>query len=179
MRYSKNNEKFRKKMVCFFLAGAVAFAGGNWEWRFPMILTGNMKSYAAEVETDTAMKEIGIDIVRLVNEERARFGLPELIWDSEIAEAASVRAEEQKSAFSHIRPGGERFFTVFQQAEIKATIVGENLARGKRGTASTIMNAWMSSEGHRRNILNERFSRIGIGYAENGTDIYWCQLFAD
>ena len=144
-----------------------------------MILTGNLKSYAAELETSTAMEEVGTEIIRLVNEERSRFGLPKLIWDSELETAAKVRAEEQKSSFSHVRPDGSRFFTVFQQAGIRATMVGENLARGKKGTASMVMDAWMGSESHRRNILDKRFSRIGIGYAEDGTEIYWCQLFAN
>lgn len=40
------------------------------------------------------------------------------------------------------------------------------------------MKAWMNSEGHRANILNARFTKIGVGYYQNarGTN-YWTQLF--
>jgi uncharacterized protein YkwD len=54
---------------------------------------------------------------------------------------------------------------------------GENIAEGQN-SVDDVINTWMHSLGHRRNILNRSFSYIGVGYAEspNGTP-YWCVDF--
>ena len=53
---------------------------------------------------------------------------------------------------------------------------GENIAWGQR-TPEAVMKAWMNSSGHRANILNEKFTSIGVGcYEQNGV-LYWTQLF--
>ena len=54
---------------------------------------------------------------------------------------------------------------------------GENIAYGQR-TPEEVMNAWMNSQGHRENILNSRYTSIGVGcyQSSNGT-LYWTQLF--
>lgn len=58
------------------------------------------------------------------------------------------------------------------------TRVGENIAYGYP-TAKAVMRGWMGSEGHRRNILDKRFRKIGLGLARSadGTP-YWVQDFA-
>ncbi len=57
------------------------------------------------------------------------------------------------------------------------TMVGENIAAGQP-TARAVMKAWMGSPGHRRNILNKRYRKIGLGLARDadGTP-YWVQNF--
>lgn len=57
------------------------------------------------------------------------------------------------------------------------TMVGENIAAGQP-TAKAVMKAWMGSKGHRRNILNKRYRKIGLGLARDadGTP-YWVQNF--
>ena len=52
---------------------------------------------------------------------------------------------------------------------------GENIAYGYK-TAQSVMDGWMDSSGHRANILNASYSRIGVGYVSNGN--YWTQWFA-
>ena len=51
---------------------------------------------------------------------------------------------------------------------------GENIAMGQR-TPSEVVTAWMNSPGHRANILNSSFTRIGVGYVPAGN--YWTQMF--
>jgi uncharacterized protein YkwD len=53
---------------------------------------------------------------------------------------------------------------------------GENVAYGQR-TPQEVMRAWMTSPGHRRNILNSRYTQIGVGSVNNGRSIYWTQVF--
>jgi len=56
-------------------------------------------------------------------------------------------------------------------------IMGENIAMGYRDTDS-VVHDWMQSPGHRRNILNSKFSHAGFGFAKSpdGTP-YWCAQF--
>ena len=119
------------------------------------------------------------EIVKLVNEERARKGLGALVIDEAMMTAAETRAQEQKTLFSHTRPDGSQCFTVFAQYEIPANYRGENLASGTICPSSIVMDMWIASEGHYANIINERFTRIGVGYFESGNYGYWAQLFAN
>ncbi|MEX2112599.1 MAG: CAP domain-containing protein [Pirellulales bacterium] len=55
--------------------------------------------------------------------------------------------------------------------------VAENIAMGQNSSAEVI-NAWMNSSGHRANILNPGYTRIGVAaYVTPGGTIYWCQQF--
>lgn len=54
--------------------------------------------------------------------------------------------------------------------------VGENIAMGYP-TAEAVMDGWMNSDGHRKNILNSDFTKIGIGVYSSGGTLYWVQLF--
>ncbi|MBR5268178.1 MAG: hypothetical protein IKU20_08300 [Lachnospiraceae bacterium] len=119
------------------------------------------------------------EVVRLVNEERKRLGLNELVIDEAMMTAAETRAKEQKTLFSHTRPDGTKCFTVFDQFEIPANYRGENLASGGKCTPAFVMKMWIASEGHYANIKNEKFNRIGVGYFESGKYGYWAQLFAN
>ena len=56
-------------------------------------------------------------------------------------------------------------------------LVGENIAYGQ-SSPEAVMNAWMNSSGHRANILNADFDKIGVGVVRSGGRLYWVQLFA-
>lgn len=116
-------------------------------------------------------------VVKLVNEERAKAGLSALTLDTNLTAAANVRAKEIKQQFSHTRPDGSGFSTVLKEHDITFRGSGENIAWGQK-TPEQVMNDWMNSEGHRANILNKNFENIGIGYYqdENGIN-HWVQLF--
>lgn len=116
-------------------------------------------------------------VVKLVNEERAKAGLHALQIDTEVAAAATVRAKEIQTSFSHTRPDGRKFSSVLTDANIRFTGAGENIAWGQT-SPEKVMEAWMNSEGHRANILNAKFTKIGVGHLQNasGTN-YWVQLF--
>lgn len=116
-------------------------------------------------------------VVELVNEERAKAGLKPVTLQKNIYAAAQVRAQETEVSFSHTRPDGTKFTTALAQAGVTYRGAGENIAWGQR-TPEQVMNSWMNSAGHRANILNEKFTSIGVGYYQNaaGTN-YWTQLF--
>lgn len=116
-------------------------------------------------------------VVELVNKERAKAGLNALTLDTEIASAALIRAKETEKSFSHTRPDGRAFHTVLTDNGIKFNGAGENIAWGQR-SPEEVMNGWMNSDGHRANILNPKFTKIGVGHYQNSAGRnYWTQLF--
>lgn len=125
-----------------------------------------------DVEDDFAAQ-----VVKLVNKERTSRGLSSLKVDKNIKSAALVRAKETEVSFAHTRPNGSSFSTALKEQEVSFMGSGENIAWGQK-SPEDVMKAWMNSEGHRANILNPQFTKIGVGYYQNskGTN-YWTQLF--
>ena len=121
-------------------------------------------------QNGSTSSEKAAQVIAQVNQERAQYGLGSLREDSELTRAACVRAQEIVQKFSHTRPDGSSWSTVSSAAS------GENIAKGY-ATVEKVMAAWMSSQGHRENILRESFTRIGVcAYTVDGV-VYWVQLF--
>lgn len=116
-----------------------------------------------------------IEVIRLVNVERAREGLSPVELDPVLMEAAQIRALETRENFSHTRPNGKPCSTVLEDIGVDPYSYiryGENIASGF-STPESVMNGWMSSPGHRSNILTKAFTLVGIGH--DGSR--WVQLF--
>ena len=116
-------------------------------------------------------------VVALCNEQRAANGIGPLTEDAALDSRAQIRAGELITSFAHTRPDGSSCFTVI--GDVSWTTCGENIAAGYQ-TPQDVVNGWMNSEGHRANILNPAFTKIGVGYCtggEYGTN--WVQLFTD
>ncbi len=101
-------------------------------------------------------------VVERTNAQRARHGLPPLSVDQKLLSSARRHAAWMTNS---------RSLTHTTQP------VGENIAMGQRSSAEVI-NSWMNSSGHRANILNPGYTRIGVAaYVTPGGTIYWCQQF--
>lgn len=122
--------------------------------------------------------QIEEEVIALVNEERARRGLPALTYNSALANVARTKAEDMavNNYFSHNSPTYGSPFEMLQTFDIPFTAAGENIAKGQT-TAQEVMNAWMNSSGHAANILNSSFSEIGVGYVYNNGVPVWTQMF--
>ena len=129
-------------------------------------------------ETDTAAFNTAYEaeVLRLVNEERTRYGLSPLTQDLGAAEVAHLRAKEIVQSFSHTRPNGSSCFTAAKELGVSYRSAGENIAYGYP-TPEKVVEGWMNSEGHRKNILSSSFSKIGIGCYQNNGILYWSQFF--
>ncbi len=121
-------------------------------------------------------------VLALVNAARAEAGLEALILDEALCGAAQVRAAECLNSFAHDRPDGSAYKMAIIEAGIESAWTGENLARGHASPEQAV-ESWLKSEGHRANILNERYTRLGVGWEKNTAGRYkgytWVQLFAD
>ena len=125
--------------------------------------------------------------VELVNDYRKAYkidgvnrGLKPLEYDGDLTLAACIRAEEiaYSGEFSHTRPGGRPSQSVLDDIGYRYSFMGENLSR-RYETPQAAFEAWVDSPEHLRNIVEDDFTKIGIGYAV-GPDgvVYWVQLFA-
>ena len=110
------------------------------------------------------------EVVRQVNVERQKRGLTPLSVDPNLTAAANIRAKEITEKFSHTRPNGSRAVTVSNFA------YAENIARGQK-TPDKVMAAWLTSYGHRQNMLRASYGSIGVSCIRVGNIYYWVQLF--
>ena len=126
--------------------------------------------------TDSSVLSYEKEVVRLVNEIRAQNGLRELTYDWELSRVARYKSQDMKDNkyFSHTSPVYGTPFQMMKNFGITYRSAGENIAKGQR-TPEAVVNAWMNSSGHRANILNSSYTRIGVGYVANGN--IWTQMF--
>ena len=116
------------------------------------------------------------EVIRLVNAERAKQGLSALSRNDGAVNVSRVRAKEIVTSFSHTRPDGRSCFTAASDLGVAYKTAGENIAYGY-STPAQVVNGWMNSEGHRKNILSKSFSKIGVGCYSSGGVLYWSQFF--
>ncbi|MFJ7667196.1 CAP domain-containing protein [Lysinibacillus sp. NPDC097195] len=116
------------------------------------------------------------EVVKLVNAERAKAGLPALTEDWELSRVAKYKSQDMhdKNYFDHTSPTYGTPFTMMKNFGITYKSAGENIAKGQK-SAAEVVNAWMNSAGHRANILNKNYTHIGVGYVKDGN--YWSQMF--
>ncbi|WP_240686792.1 CAP domain-containing protein [Amycolatopsis suaedae] len=119
--------------------------------------------------------ERGDRVLELVNIERGKAGCDPVRADDRLDTSAQKHSEDMsaKDYFSHTSQDG----TTFDQ-RIKAAGYpkpgAENIAKGTPD-ADQVMELWMKSDGHRRNILNCKLTALGVGVATDGW--YWTQNF--
>ena len=111
------------------------------------------------------------EVLELVNQEREKAGVGTVQMDEELTEAAMVRAMETTVAYSHGRTNGLPMRTLV------SVVAMENIGCA-RNTPEIIMDAWMSSEGHRYNILYSNWNSVGIGCIKYKDTYFWVQLFS-
>ncbi|HEV3137739.1 MAG TPA: CAP domain-containing protein [Pirellulales bacterium] len=101
-------------------------------------------------------------VIEKTNAQRVRHGLRPLVVDRRLLMSARRHAAWMTNS---------RSMTHTTQP------VGENIAMGQN-SSTEVMNSWMNSSGHRANILNPGYTRIGVAaYTAPGGTIYWCQQF--
>ena len=112
--------------------------------------------------------DLEAQMVDLVNQERIQRGLRPFQADPELTEVARAHSRDMfaRGYFAHITPDGKSPFDRMDEAHVQYLTAGENLALAH--SLSIAHNGLMNSPGHRANILNQNFSRIGIGILDGG-----------
>ena len=163
----------RIKKIVFAALAAAALTGSAGAVHLDRPVQGS-SSVSAGIQSSSAASEV----VRLTNSARSQNGYAALVEDGALSEAAAVRAREIARSFSHTRPSGASFSSALSESGVSYLRAGENIASGQK-SASEVVNAWMNSPGHRANILNSSYSRIGSASVNIDGTLYWVQLFAD
>lgn len=149
-----------------------------WKNLFCMAALSGMLFSGMTVHAADSAQVMRDEVVTQVNEQREKNGIPALFESALLNQAAQTRAEELAQGFSHARPDGRNPFTAFTDLGGTASAMGENIAFGY-SDEDEVMQGWMSSSGHRENILDSAYQAIGIGVYSAGGEMYWVQMFTD
>lgn len=133
--------------------------------------------------TEQSTVQPGHQILDLTNDARARAGCPALRLDPVLTRAATGHARDMagRNFFSHAGSGGEGHIGRALAAGYPSRYVGENIAAGN-ATEQETFQQWWHSRKHRENILNCRYTEMGIGHAHRGASRYqhyWAQTFGN
>lgn len=131
----------------------------------------------------SAVSALELKVFELINIERSSNGLSPLVWNKQIAAIARLYSQSMSTNnfFSHTGLNDER---IDQRADsfglTKWKMIGENIAysRGYKQIAESIVESWMQSSNHRRNLLNKQWKKTGVGIsiAKDGT-YFFTQVF--
>ncbi|MEH7442838.1 CAP domain-containing protein [Bacillus sp. JJ1122] len=131
---------------------------------------------AAPTPSGTEISAFESRVIDLTNEQRRKNGLQNLQPDTALSNVAQKKSDDMqaKNYFSHTSPTYGSPFDMMRDFGVSYSSAGENIAMGQP-SAEEVVNAWMNSEGHRKNILSPNFTHIGVGHTGNGN--YWTQMF--
>ena len=118
---------------------------------------------------------VGAEVTQLVNQARAQAGLAPVTGHGALSCAANGQSADQatRGLMTHTGSNGSNAGARMLYCGFRWSTWGENVAYGQT-SAQQVMTAWLNSPGHRANILNPRFTHIGVGAVAqaNGT-IFW------
>lgn len=141
--------------------------------------------------TPTPVPVVGVNspakssaLLDLMNSARIQANLPALTPNEALADIALTRANNliENGYFDHYSPDGESAFTELAARGISYHLAGENLARNNYIDSQTVeaaFDALMASPGHRANILEPRFSQVGVAAVLSGHMWIYVTVFKD
>jgi uncharacterized protein YkwD len=124
------------------------------------------------------------EIRSLINNERQARGLLPLEETTEVDGVAVARALDMASLgyLDHLSPSGTNAVQLLNGGAAAAAYIGENIGRSAGYTLEeavrVVCAAWMASAGHRENVLDPRFRRVGVAVAISDA-VYFVAVFAD
>jgi uncharacterized protein YkwD len=128
------------------------------------------------------LARVRAEMLARVNAERKKAGAPPLSPNVRLDRAAQRHAEDMlaRAYFAHRSPEGKSVRERSREAGYEWRMIGENIAEGQF-TVAEVMDTWMHSPGHRRNILDPGYRELGIGLAlgksGDGWQVEWVQAF--
>ena len=141
--------------------------------------SGTASSKASTTSAGSSYSSFQNQVLTLVNQQRAANGLGALSMDSALTKTATLKSQDMAKLgyFDHTSPTYGSPFDMMKQFGITYRAAGENIAMGQT-SPQQVMQDWMNSPGHRANILNSSFTKIGVGIAQNSNgQYYWTQQF--
>lgn len=192
----KNGEQYRVENHCTLIDGKTYIPLRNALELLGFIVSWNEKEQNIEISPPAVNDEISdnetpeildnnefeIKVLELINIERRKNGLNDLVSDNNLSIVAKAHSQDmyERNFFSHTTPDGFSPFDRMKNYGISYRYAAENIAAGQ-SSPDEVVTSWMNSAGHRENILNPNFNKIGIGYFNSGKNYvhYWTQCFTD
>lgn len=149
-------KKYQK--IVLFLAGIILLKG------FIFFLDGQSRGASLSDLLTSALNST--NIVAMTNATRRAANLNELGISQQLEEAAQEKANDilKNQYFAHVNPEGKTPWNFMEEKKYNYVFAGENLAMNFN-SAEEVTEGWLTSPGHRANILNDKYTEIGIGTA--------------
>ena len=163
------NAKGRKAAV-FLLAVTLTSSAGASLAASDSSFAGHYTTASLSVQEQTAGN--------LLNSDRARYGLAPLVIDPELCRIARIKSQDMRDNqyFAHTSPTYGDVRSMLRRFGYAFTASGENIAH--HATIEKAQAAFLSSPGHRRNIMNGAYTRVGLGAAIDAKGyVYLTQIF--
>ncbi|MDQ0297721.1 putative YkwD family protein [Salibacterium salarium] len=133
-----------------------------------------------ESDEGKTVDELEQEVIKLTNEEREAEGLDPLKRHEKLSEAARDKSEDMRDNIylEHESPKYGSPFDMMEDYGIDYGRAAENIASTSSPSPKRVVDSWMASEGHRKNIMNSNLTHIGVGLADGdkGTG-RWTQMF--
>lgn len=149
---------------------------------FFLLLWNQPDAFAAKypILPDHQLNEYEKEVIQLVNQEREKHNIEPLKTYVDLSYVARTKSADMRDLdyYAHFSPKyGEFWEMILDHGIPQYSIVAENIYATPK-TPNEAVDGWMNSEGHRKNILNPKFTHIGVGYVEGGRyGTYWTQMF--
>jgi uncharacterized protein YkwD len=112
-------------------------------------------------------KDFENQVFRLINQERAKKGVPGLVIQNQLASAALAHSTDMacRGFFSHINPEGKTAYDRIRAQGYRYRSAGETIYAGDGAFNSPgqAINTWLSSATHKQAMLNPAYSEVGVG----------------
>jgi uncharacterized protein YkwD len=139
----------------------------------------SQKSIISSKSKPTDLHELELAVFNEINNVRQQYGIHPLRWDDRVADVARKHSEDliNRNYFSHTSPEGKQPWDRMAENNVDC-LAGENIIRAYVfDDAKIIVESWMDSEGHRKNILNSKYDKTGIGIVPTGQFVFVTQNF--
>ena len=183
LAYWKEGESFPEALSADYRDLGVGFAELEGVPLYTFLLAWPESEYYGRQTAKIAdLAAVRQQILEAVNAARREHRLRPLTLDPRLNAAAQKHAEDLRDRlfYGHQAPEGTMPRERVQAAGYPVQAVGENIAEGQF-TVAEVMDGWLKSPGHRRNILEPRFTHLGVGLAIGGFQdryrLVWVQNF--
>ena len=132
-------------------------------------------NYSINVQASAEQK-----ILELMNAKRTEAGLKPLTVDNTLVQVARYKSNNmiQNNFFSHTNPDGTKWTNWLQTIGYKYTTSGENIAYNTSDPVE-LFNQWWNSPGHRANMMNASYTKVGIGVIHGNGKYMGTQTFSN
>lgn len=143
----------------------------------PLVFNRDESSVDSTQTNNTTSQINQVNIVYHTNLNRQSEGFSILKQNTKLESSAQKKAQDMldRQYFEHDSPEGIGVADLAKESGYEYIVVGENLARGDFKTADEVVLAWMNSPAHRENIMNNKYTDIGIGIVYgryDGSDVW-------